>query len=130
MNVCDTTANPDAIGIRASMPGTGQKKVRMFMRFRVEYFVASQQAWRAVSKGGDSGWVSVGAASFKARESGRVFEFSPAAGAILLRGRVSYEWRRGARVIRRETRRTEAGHTSSVGADPDGFSAAQCLIRQ
>lgn len=130
VNICDTPKNPDTVGLRASMPGTGSTKVRMYMRFRVEYFVSREQAWKPVRRGGDSGWVFVGSGRFVARQSGRTFEFSPAAGDILLRGRVSYEWRRGTKVIKRATRRTEAGHTSSAGADPKGYSAAECLIRK
>jgi hypothetical protein len=130
VNVCDTVKNPDTVGLRASMPGSGSAKDRMFMRFRVEYFVAREQEWRPVRRGGDSGWVSVGSGRYAARESGRSFEFSPAAGDILLRGRVSYEWRRGKKVVKRAVRRTEPGHESSAGADPKGFSAAECLIRK
>jgi hypothetical protein len=102
----------------------------MFMRFRVEYFVAREKAWKPVRRGGDSGWVSVGSGRFVARQSGRSFEFSPAAGDILLRGKVSYEWRRGTKVIKKATRRTEGGHTSSAGADPKGYSSAECLIKK
>ena len=36
VNVCDTAKQPDAIGIRASMPGT-PKGARLSMRFRVQY---------------------------------------------------------------------------------------------
>lgn len=130
VNVCDTAKNPDTVGLRASMPGTGSSKVRMYMRFQVEYFVSREQEWKPVRRGGDSGWVSVGSGRFVSRQSGRSFEFSPAAGDILLRGRVSFQWRRGKKVIKRATRRTEGGHSSSAGADPKGYSAAECLIRK
>lgn len=130
VNICDTPKNPDTVGLRASMPGTGSAKVRMYMRFQVEYFVSRTQEWKPVRRGGDSGWVSVGSARFVSRQAGRSFEFSPAAGDILLRGRVRFEWRRGARVVKRAMRRTEGGHTSSAGADPKGYSAAECLIRK
>ena len=36
VNICDTAKHPDAIGIRASMPGT-PKHARLAMRFRVQY---------------------------------------------------------------------------------------------
>lgn len=128
VNVCDTEDNPDTIGLRASMPGTGSKKVRMYMRFRVEYYVAREDEWRLVRKGGDSGWVSVGSGRYVRRESGRSFEFSPESGNILLRGRVSFQWRRGKKVVKRATRRTADGHESSAGADPEDYSAGECLI--
>lgn len=130
VNVCDTEKQPDTIGLRGSMPGNADRKTKMYMRFRVQYFVSRDNAWKQVRKGGDSGWVSVGSGRYVARQSGRSFQFSPAAGNILLRGRVSYEWRRGKKVVKRATRVTEEGHTSSAGADPAGYSAAECLIKK
>ena len=53
VNRCDTTAHPNQIGIRASMPGLA-RRTRMFMRFRVQYQDGDRVADdRAVA---DSGW--------------------------------------------------------------------------
>ena len=38
VNVCDTVGHPDSIGIRGSMPGSGDKAELMFMRFQVQVF--------------------------------------------------------------------------------------------
>src|SRR5689334_5834249 len=38
INICDTAKHPDTIGIRASMPGSGKAKERMYMRFQVQYW--------------------------------------------------------------------------------------------
>jgi hypothetical protein len=35
VNVCDTERSPDAMGVRASMPGNGKPQV-MFMRFTAQ----------------------------------------------------------------------------------------------
>ena len=48
------------------------------MRFRVQYFRPSDQLWHNIPKGGDSGFVTVGRAKFKARQAGRLFVFAPA----------------------------------------------------
>ena len=45
INVCDTAKHPDTIGIRASMPGSGTKGERMYMRFQVQYFQRVGQQW-------------------------------------------------------------------------------------
>ena len=50
---------PDEIGIRGSMPGTGAQDARMYMRFRVQYRDADER-WRHVEPGADSGWRRVG----------------------------------------------------------------------
>ena len=59
VNVCDTAKQPDAIGIRASMPGT-PKGARLSMRFRVQYRTADGR-WADVEDA-DSGWRTVGIA--------------------------------------------------------------------
>ena len=37
VNVCDTAAFPDAMGVRASMPGNGTRQ-RMYMRFNASWY--------------------------------------------------------------------------------------------
>jgi hypothetical protein len=128
VNVCDTDDHPDTIGIRGSMPGTGRRGDRMYMRFSIQ-FQAADGSWRNLSSGGVSHWESVGRGDWEARQSGYSFKVRPAQGSVRLRGIVRFQWRRGGKVIRRETRATEAGHRSTAGADPKGWSRGVCIIR-
>jgi hypothetical protein len=131
VNVCDSAAYPDSIGIRGSMPGTGDRKVDMFMRFRVQFFNSRSGRWRNLVPGGDSGWVRVGNAKHRTRQSGHTFTIAPPAPGqdpFLLRGVVTFEWRRGTTVIHHARRLTTAGHPNTVGSDPPGFTAAICSI--
>jgi hypothetical protein len=123
VNVCDTELHPDEIGIRASMPG-GKPRSRLLMRFRVQYRDADGR-WTAV-RDGDSGWRRIGRGR-RAQESGWSFEVA-GEGQRILRGVVSYRWMRRGRATRRARRVTESGHRSTVGADPEDFSAATCRI--
>ena len=131
VNVCDTARNPNALGIRASMPGSGRRKESMWMRFRVQYFSRSEQIWHNFTvDGADSGSVRVGRhARFRMRQSGFLFPFEPEIGdRYLLRGQVEFQWRdRRGRIVRRVRELTTGGH-GSVVADPKGFSAARCEI--
>ena len=129
VNVCDTERNPDTLGIRASMPGSGRKGETMWMRFRVQYFDEAEQMWHNFTVGGtDSGYVRVGHARHKARQSGYLFPFSPEVGdRYRLRGAVEFQWRRRGRVQRNARELTTAGHKAAV-ADPKGYSAATCEI--
>ena len=124
VNVCDTEAHPDEIGIRASMPG-GKPRGRLLMRFRVQYRDLADGRWRAV-RDADSGWRRIGKGR-KARESGWSFEVA-GEGQRILRGVVLYRWMRNGHVLRKARRVTEGGHGSTVGADPEDFSAATCRI--
>jgi hypothetical protein len=128
VNVCDTEDHPDTIGIRGSMPGTGRRADRLYMRFQVQ-FQASDGAWRALSSGGLSEWEPVGRGDWEARQSGYSFRVSPPEGTVRLRGLVRFEWRRRGRVVRREVRATEGGHRSTAGADPDRYSRGTCTVR-
>jgi hypothetical protein len=133
INICDTAKHPDTIGIRASMPGSGRKAEKMYMRFQVQYFRPSTQKWAPTDATFDSGWRMVGSATYRRRESGWNFSITPppAGQTYRLRGVVSYEWRKGKSTdaVRSATKRTHSGHTGTFGADPKGFSAAECIVK-
>lgn len=129
VNVCDTANSPNTIGIRGSMPGSRDVRETMWMRFQVQYRSDVDERWHYVTQGGDSGFVPVGSARSKARQGGRSFRIDPNAGKpVVLRGRVSFEWRLRRDVVRRTSLRTRKGYESSAGADPPGYSAASCTI--
>jgi hypothetical protein len=124
VNVCDTAKQPDAIGIRASMPGT-PKGAKLFMRFRVQY--RDGDNWQDVD-GADSGWRAVGTAKGVPVEYGWSFTFQPSADPVTMRGVVKFRWRRGDTLPKQSELATEAGHRSSAGADPSDYSAATCEL--
>lgn len=128
INVCDTLAHPDTIGIRGSMPGTGRAHEQMYMRFQVQYFRASEGLWHNIKRGGDSGFVHVGSSLFKARQAGRLFIFAPpTGGSWQMRGAVTFEWRVGSRTVLRVRERTTAGHNAAQ-SEPAGYSSDTCVI--
>jgi hypothetical protein len=129
IDVCNPADQPDTVGVRGSMPGDNHSKDAMYMRFRLQYLDSSTKHWVDLANGADSGFIAVGAAK-SARQAGFSFQLTPVAGkpAFMLRGVVSFEWRRGATVEYTISRPTTASHKSLSGADPAGFSAAECLI--
>ena len=130
VDVCNPADQKDTIGVRGSMPGDGAFGETMFMRFRVQYRDAKTGQWLYISANADSGYVNVGSSRYRVREAGRSFVFRPNPGdpAYRLRGTVTFQWRRGARVLRSTTRYTTAGHISAAGADPKNYSATTCII--
>ena len=128
VDVCDTPAHPQAIGIRGSMPGTGDARDSMFMRFVVEYR-GRHGLWRALGGGSSSGFVAVGDGAARVREAGRDFTIaSMTAHTYLLRGVVTFQWRLRGRVLASAVRSTTAGRHASAGADPPGYSASVCSM--
>jgi hypothetical protein len=126
VDVCDTASQPDTIGIRGSMPGTGDSSERMFMRFSVEY--RRRHVWHPIG-GGSSTLVAVGSGDAQVRQAGQSFTIAPTRShGYLLRGVVTYVWRLGARTVATTLRSTTAGHVASAGADPPGYSAGLCSI--
>jgi hypothetical protein len=124
VNFCDTAKHPDAIGIRASMPGL-PKGVRLQMRFRVQF--RDGDVWRDVADA-DSGWRMLGIAKGTPVETGWSFMFAQPTTPVTLRGVVRYRWRRGDALPRQSELITAAGHQSSAGGDPADYSAATCTL--
>ena len=125
VNVCDTARQPDAVGIRASMPGAA-KGARLSMRFRVQY----RDRRRRLGRRGR------GRLRLARRREPGAPRPSPAGASTsrarprrsTLRGVVRFRWRRGDSLPRQDEVVTEAGHRSSAGADPAGYSAATCVL--
>ncbi|MEA2172312.1 MAG: hypothetical protein QOF76_5612 [Solirubrobacteraceae bacterium] len=131
INVCDVPPDYDnTIGIRGSMPGLGNRSSRLVMRFQVQFKSKTDGEWHNAGPDSDSGWQRVGRTVRQVIESGQNFTYMPPTdgGTHLLRGRVRFRWYRHNHVVARQERFTEAGHRSTAGAQPDGYSAAQCEI--
>jgi hypothetical protein len=129
INVCSPRDHPNTVGIRGSMPGDGRARDRMYMSFRLQYQSSTTKAWTDLLKAASPSWVAVGAGA-SARQGGFSFTLKPMAGkpAVVLRGVVDFQWRRGGTVRVSAARVTTAGHKSVTGADPRGYSAATCTI--
>jgi hypothetical protein len=128
IDVCDPADQPSTVGIRGSMPGDGHKHDSMYMSFRLQYMNASGR-WVNLSSDASSSFAPVGTGA-SARQGGTSFELQPVAGrpAVTLRGVVDFQWRRGKTVIVSGAEPTTAAHKSLAGADPEGYSAASCII--
>src|SRR3954466_5978555 len=73
VNVCDTPDNPDTIGIRESIPGSGVRGETMGMRYLGRVFSRGQQRWHNMVEGADSGRVAAGSARYRARQAASSF---------------------------------------------------------
>jgi hypothetical protein len=147
VNICDTEASPNALGVRTSVPGNGSDE-RIYARYTAQWWSGAQQEWRTVGGSGVTDWIYIGDAGMSAQQAGWTFRFvqPPAGTTYVMRGVVEFEWRdqvRAARkarksrrarksqrvsVVRQRTLLTETGMTGVQGGDPAGTSKAMCLI--
>jgi hypothetical protein len=129
VDVCNPRDQPYTVGIRGSMPGDGNSRDTLYMRFRIQYMDLRSRRWIYLAHGADSGLLKLGSADV-ARQAGRSFQFSHASGRppFTLRGVVTFQWRHGSAVSLSTYRVTSAGHKSVAGADPKGYSAATCTL--
>jgi hypothetical protein len=128
IDVCNSPAFPHVVGVRGSIPGSGLPNELMYMRFQLQYTPAFG-VWVDVGPGADSGFLAVGSSTYKARQAGRNFTLNAQAGSrYVVRGVVTFEWRRRGHVVRNAQKQTTAGHVVLAGADPPGYSAAACAL--
>jgi hypothetical protein len=128
VDICNPPHHPNTIGIRGSMPSDGHPHDAMYMRFLVQSLDVKTKQWADLGKSADSGFLSIGSAVYT-RQAGRTFELQPTPTAYTLRGEVEYQWRRNGKVVHLASLATTARHTSLVGAEPKGFSAATCALK-
>jgi hypothetical protein len=150
VNVCDTEASPNALGVRTSVPGNGTDE-HIFLRYTAQWWSSARQEWRTVGGSGVTDWVHLGEADMSARQAGWTFRFvqPPAGATYVMRGVVELQWRDAVRtarkarksrksrkarrsqriaVVRQRTLLTETGMQDVQGGDPEGTSKAMCLI--
>lgn len=141
VNICDTVKHPNQMGVRGSMPGTGNAG-KMFIRFTAEYFDAGHNKWTTVKGTGVSPWVLAGSSKLKHRQAGYTFNFDapdPPGSTFILRSTADFKWTERRRVskhskkfhtvvVKRRRAITSSGHPETLGADPADFSSGVCQI--
>ncbi len=124
INICDTTAHPNTVGIRGQMPALGFA-ARLRMVFGIDLWDptggGSFKALRGVAQPSEDGVQRGGT-----WQTGVLLRFPPHTG--LVRGRVTFEWRMGSRRIGHSDEVTQPGHTDARYSDPSGFSAGRCRL--
>ena len=132
INICDTEASPNVLGVRASMPGNGTRQT-MWMRFRATYYDRATETWHRIPGDSQSPWIETGKARVGARQAGRRFMIEPPLPTTthVVRGVVKYQWRRRKtdEVVRHAKKVTLAGHPTGSYGDPYDYSAGLCEIR-
>ena len=127
VNICDTTQSPNALGVRASVPGNGTRQ-RIYARYTAQWWSGDQEKWLTVGGSGVTDWVGLGAADMTSRQAGWTFRFvEPDAGTTyVMRGVVELEWRRALNAARRsKARKRQRLHRAHRAAKRRGARKSQ-----
>jgi hypothetical protein len=125
VNVCDTAAHPNVLGIRGQLPALGFP-TKMSMLVQVDYYVMADGRFEP-----DTSVPRVRVPLGKKPEAtglwqgGVEFSFAPPA---VLSGTVTFQWKLGGKVIGQVTKLTAHGRKGVKHSDPAGYSTATCTI--
>jgi hypothetical protein len=129
VNVCDSAASPNGVGVRASVSGDGSD-AQMSARFTVQWLNPRSNAWEPVEGVPTSPWQPAGSARQLAAQVGWTFQFQqpPPGTTFKIRGLAELQWRRGASVVRTDSRVTSGGLVGVDVGEPLGTSLADCTL--
>jgi hypothetical protein len=126
INICDTRAHPNSIGIRGQMPALGFR-ARLVMKIQVDYWVAAAKSFKPVPGSGARAVARLGTVVNGLQQVGHTFPFKPGAGQ--LSGTITFRWIRNGTTIGQISKHATGGHSSVDHGDPPHHSAATCTIR-
>jgi hypothetical protein len=127
VNVCTSSTTQDYVGIRGEMPGLGFPTT-MDMNISVSYWDYGDNVFQSVP--GASQPLRLGNGSHGLRQGGVNFPFTPPAAGTqyLVRGTVTFEWRKAGKVLGKVTRNTGHGYTNVADSNPPGLNEGTCTL--
>jgi hypothetical protein len=124
VNICNSKAYPDYIGIRGQMPALGFA-AWLSMDVRLYYYSSAKHGYAPIKNHG-SQLIHLGRISTGLQQSGARFQFAPH--EPTLEGKVTFIWRRAGKLLGQVTKTTTSGHHDADYASPKHYSAATCKI--
>jgi hypothetical protein len=125
VNVCVPRRKPHTVGVRAQMPALGFP-TWLSMQIQIEYWNKARRRFVSVAGPGATRLVHLGSVSAGLEQGGYDFVLPLHAG--LLRGTVTFRWRRNGTLLLTQSRHTVAGHPRVDQAVPAHYSAATCRV--
>lgn len=125
VNVCNTRAYPDRIGLRGQMPALGFP-AQLSMTIQVDYWDTVKKAFVPVPGNYARAVARLGTAVDGLQQGGHTFHFRPGSG--LLSGTIKFQWMRMGKVIGQISKRAAGGHRGVDAGHPAHHSAATCRI--
>jgi hypothetical protein len=122
VNICNTKAHPDTLGIRGQMPALGfPASLGMIVRLK---YLSAKHRFEPIP--GAQLKLSLGRPSTGYHQGGATFKFTP---PVTLSGSITFQWRSGHKLLGQTTRSTGRGYKEVDQGDPPGHSSATCTMK-
>ncbi len=125
INICNSKADPDTLGVRGQMPALGFS-AKLVMTVRVTYWSSAKQRFEPIAGPTASRTLVVGGFTSGLQQDGLQFQFPPKTGR--LSATITFAWKRAGAVLGQTVRAATAGHPDADFGSPAHYSAAQCTI--
>ncbi len=124
VNICDTRADPNVLGVRGQLPSLGFA-AWLSMEIHLNYYNQARKAF--VADPGTVRTIRLGRSAHGLQQGGATYTFKGS--TPVLEATVRFIWRRSGRLLGTTRAVTTAGHPSADFGSPPRFSAATCRIR-
>ncbi len=123
VNVCDTRADPNVLGVRGEMPSLGFASW-LSMEIHLDYYDQAKQSF--VTDPGTVKTIRLGRSLHGLQQGGATYTFKGP--TPMLQASVRFIWRRSGQTLGATSMLTTGGHPSADFGSPPRFSAATCQI--
>jgi hypothetical protein len=124
VNICDTRADPNVLGVRGQMPSLGFPSW-LSMQIHLNYYNRAKKTF--MTDPGTTKTIRLGRSAHGLQQGGATYTFKGP--TPVLEASVRFVWRRSGRTLGTTPMVTTGGHPSADFGSPAHFSAASCQIR-
>ena len=124
VNICDTRADPNVLGVRGQMPSLGFP-AWMSMQINLDYYSPAKKIF--VPDPGTMKTIRLGRSARGLQQGGATYTFKGP--TPVLRASVRFIWRRSGQTLGTTPMVSTGAHPSADFGSPPQFSAATCQIR-
>jgi hypothetical protein len=124
VNICNTRADPNVLGVRGQMPSLGFPSW-MSMQIHLNYYNLAKKMF--VADPGTTKTIRLGRSAHGLQQGGATYTFKGP--TPVLQASVRFIWRRSGQTLGATPATTTGGHPSADFGSPPRFSAASCQIR-
>ena len=124
VNICDTRADPNVLGVRGQMPSLGFP-AWLSMQIHLNYYNQAKKTFVADPR--TTKTIRLGRSAHGLQQGGATYTFKGP--TPVLRASVRFIWRRSGQTLGTTPMITTGGHPSADFGSPAHFSAASCQIR-
>jgi hypothetical protein len=126
INVCNSRADPHAVGVRGQMPSLGLRS-RMSITVQLTSYSTATKRFIPIDTRYTRANIALGAHASGLQQAGVIFPF-PKTAIGDWAAAVTFTWKRAGKLLGKTARATTAGHRDADYGSPPHYTAAACRM--